>query len=340
MKIYAEKDTKIERILGKEIVVFGYGSQGRAQALNARDSGAKKIRIALPDSSNSREKALADGFEVFSPLDGAKNAEIAILLTPDETHGALYQEILEKYLPFAAVIGFAHGFCLHFGQISLRPDLSSFLVAPKGPGYLLRKLYQENEGLMARIAVWPEGEKEKIQSAFETALDWASLIGCARIGLLETDFGQETESNLFGEQAILCGGAAALVRTGFEVMVENGISEEMAYLESAHSLKIIADLIYKEGLEGTNKLISKTASYGGYVGEEAYQASEMKQVMRRLMQEIKSGKFAAQFQREQAHSYPLMRQKEVLASQEKLTKIGQKIRNWLFGKGIKKEERP
>ncbi|KMQ94553.1 ketol-acid reductoisomerase [Lasius niger] len=180
---------------------------------------------------------------------------------------------------------------------------------------------------MARIAVWPQGHQE---TSLADALSWAALIGCARVGMLETDFGQETESNLFGEQAILCGGAAALVRAGFEVMVENGISPEMAYLESAHSLKIIADLIYAKGLEGANRLISKTAAYGGYIGEAAYQNSDIKQVMSALMAEIKSGKFAAQFKNEKENAYPVMQEREAKAEKETISRTGQHLRNWLF----------
>lgn len=327
MNIFSDKDACPQRLFHKKIVIFGYGSQGRAQALNARDSGVVHLKIALPESSHSRQQAELDGFDVLHPVEAAKEAELAMILTPDETHGALYRDVLAQNLPKNTAIGFSHGFGLHFGEIQLREDLTAFLVAPKGPGYVLRANYLKNSGLMARIAVWPASkDREELQ----LAIDWASLIGCGRIGMFVTDFAQETESNLFGEQAILCGGAAALLRSGFEVMVENGISPEMAYLESVHSLKIIADLIYEKGLEGASQLISRTAAYGGYVGEAAYLASDMKSVMMGLMNEIKSGKFAERFQQEKANAYPLMQKREMLAENEQISQTGRQLRNWLF----------
>ena len=296
LNVYYDKDCDISLIQGKKVVVVGYGSQGHAHALNLKDSGVKEVRIALRDGSKTAEKAKAAGFEVMNPKDAAKWAGVVMVLTPDELQSELYaQDLADNMKPGSALV-FAHGLNIHFELIKPRADIDVFMVAPKGPGHTVRGEYQKGGGVPCLIAVY----QDKSGNAKKLALSYAMGVGGGRSGIIETTFKDECETDLFGEQAVLCGGVTALVNAGFETLVEAGYPEEMAYFECMHELKLIVDLLYEGGMSNMRYSISNTAEYGDYVTGKRIITDETKKEMKRVLADIQSGKFTRDFMGDRA----------------------------------------
>jgi ketol-acid reductoisomerase len=287
--IYYEKDADLSVLQGKTVAVIGYGSQGHAQAQNLRDSGVKVI-IGLREGK-SFEQAKNDGFEVYSVSEATSRADIVQLLMPDETQAKVYKEQIEPNLKKGAALIFSHGFNIHFGQIVPSKDIDVLMVAPKSPGHLVRRTYVEGFGVPGLIAV----QQDATGQAKEIGLAYAKGIGCTRAGVIETTFKEETETDLFGEQAVLCGGVSALVKAGFETLTEAGYAPEMAYFECLHELKLIVDLMYEGGLTAMRHSISNTAEYGDYVTGPRIINEETKKEMKKVLVDIQLGKFARDF---------------------------------------------
>jgi ketol-acid reductoisomerase len=287
--MYYEQDADLNALRGKTIAVIGYGSQGHAQAQNLRDSGLNVI-IGLREG-RSFQKAKDDGFEVFPVAEAVKRADLVQILMPDETQAKVFKEEIEPNLKKGAALMFSHGFNIHFGQIVPSADTDVLMVAPKSPGHLVRRTYVEGFGVPGLIAV----HQDATGNAKEIGLAYAKGIGCTRAGVIETTFKEETETDLFGEQAVLCGGVSALIKAGFETLVEAGYAPEMAYFECLHEMKLIVDLIYEGGLSAMRDSISNTAEYGDYVTGPRIVTEETKKEMKRVLADIQSGKFAREF---------------------------------------------
>ena len=296
LNVYYDKDCNLDIIKGKKVVVVGYGSQGHAHALNLKDSGVKEVRIALRDGSKTADKAKAAGFEVMNPAAAAAWADVVMILTPDELQAELYEKDLDKNLKQGATLAFAHGLNIHFGLIKPRADLDVVMIAPKGPGHTVRGEYQKGGGVPCLIAV----AQDASGNAKELALSYASGVGGGRSGIIETNFKDECETDLFGEQAVLCGGVTALVNAGFETLVEAGYPPEMAYFECMHELKLIVDLLYEGGMQNMRYSISNTAEYGDYVTGPRIITEETKKEMKRVLTDIQSGKFTRDFMADRA----------------------------------------
>lgn len=288
-KIFYEKDADLSVLQGKTIAIIGYGSQGHAQAQNLRDSGLTVIIGLRP--GKSWETAKNDGFEVLEVADAAARADVIQILLPDETQAKVYKDEIEPNLKKGATIMFSHGFNVHFGQIVPSADKDVLLVAPKSPGHMVRRTYVEGFGVPGLVAV----HQDATGSATQIGLAYAKGIGCTRAGVFETSFREETETDLFGEQAVLCGGTSALIKAGFETLVEAGYAPEMAYFECLHELKLIVDLIYEGGLAAMRHSISNTAEYGDYVTGPRIVTDETKKEMKRVLSDIQQGKFARDF---------------------------------------------
>ena len=287
--LYYEKDADFGVLKGKTIAVIGYGSQGHAQAQNLRDSGLNVI-IGLREGK-SFDKAKEDGFEVVSVAEAARRADVLQILMPDETQAKVYNEEIAGNLKKGAALLFSHGFNVHFGQIVPSKDTDVLLVAPKSPGHMVRRTYTEGFGVPGLIAI----EQDATGNAKAIGLAYAKGIGCTRAGVIETSFREETETDLFGEQAVLCGGVSALIKAGFETLTEAGYAPEMAYFECLHELKLIVDLIYEGGLATMRDSISNTAEYGDYVTGPRLVTDETKAEMKRVLSDIQQGKFARDF---------------------------------------------
>ena len=288
--IFYERDAKPEALKGKTIAIIGYGSQGHAQAQNLRDSGHKVI-VGLAPNRPSAATARADGMVVVAPDEAAKRADWIQILTPDETQAETYEQFIKPYLHPGKVLGVSHGFSIHFKTIVPPTDVDVVMIAPKSPGHLVRRVYTEGRGVPSLIAI----QQDASGHAHELALAYAHGIGSTRAGVLQTTFKEETESDLFGEQAVLCGGTSALVKAGFETLVEAGYQPELAYFEVLHELKLIVDLMYRGGLEYMRHSISDTAEWGDYVAGPRIVTAETKKAMRRLLDEIQDGSFAKKF---------------------------------------------
>ncbi|MES2984212.1 MAG: ketol-acid reductoisomerase [Pseudomonadota bacterium] len=296
MKVYYDKECDLSLIQAKNVVVVGYGSQGHAHALNLKDSGVKNVRIALRDGSKTAEKAKAAGFEVMNPKDAAAWADVVMILTPDELQAELYANDLADSMKQGAALAFAHGLNIHFELIKPRADLDVFMVAPKGPGHTVRGEYQKGGGVPCLIAIYQDvSGKTK-----DLARSYAAAVGGGRSGIIETSFKDECETDLFGEQAVLCGGISALIQAGFETLVEAGYPPEMAYFECLHETKLIVDLIYEGGIANMRYSISNTAEYGDYVSGPRVITSETKKEMKRILADIQSGKFTREFMGDRA----------------------------------------
>lgn len=291
LNVYYDKDCNIDLIKDKKVVIIGYGSQGHAHALNMKDSGVKSVIIALRDGSSSTVKAEKAGFEVMAPAKAVADADIVMLLVPDEHQADLYRDELDANMKQGAALVFAHGLNIHFDLIKPRADLDVFMVAPKGPGHTVRGEYQKGGGVPCLIAV----AQDTTGNAKDLALSYASAVGGGRSGIIETTFKDECETDLFGEQAVLCGGMSELVKCGYEVLVEAGYPPEMAYFECVHELKLIVDLMYEGGLANMRYSISNTAEYGDYVSGPRIITSETKEEMKRILTDIQSGKFVEDF---------------------------------------------
>ena len=285
--MYYDKDADLGLIRGKKVAVIGYGSQGHAHALNLRDSGVS-VKVGLPSSSRSRAKAQAAGLEVDEVAAASKWADVIMVLVPDTTAAKLYKEAIEPNLAPGNLLLFAHGFNIRFGAITARPDIDVAMVAPKSPGHRVRELYQEGAGTPALIAVHQNASGK----AKELTLSYAKGIGVTRAGVIETTFAEETETDLFGEQAVLCGGTSALIKAGFETLIEAGYQPEVAYFECLHELKLIVDLIYQGGLNYMRYSVSDTAEHGDYTGGARLVTAETKKEMKKMLDEIRSGQYA------------------------------------------------
>lgn len=289
-KLYYEKDCDLKNLQGKTLAVIGYGSQGHAHALNLRDSGMKVI-VGLPEGSKSRAAAEREGLKVMTAGEAAKAADVIMILIPDEKQAEMYAQDIAPNLSAGKALVFAHGFNIHYGQIVPPADVDVFMVAPKGPGHTVRSQFVEGFGVPDLIAVYQDATGK----AKDLALAWAAGIGGARAGILETTFKEETETDLFGEQAVLCGGVVELMRAGFETLVEAGYQPESAYFECLHEMKLIIDLVNKGGVAMMNYSISDTAEYGEYVAGPRVITEETKKAMKGLLNDIQDGSFAGKW---------------------------------------------
>ncbi len=288
--IYYQQDCNLAKLSGKTVAIIGYGSQGHAHALNLKDSGVDVI-VGLYEGSKSWAKAEAQGVKVMTAAEAAKNADMIMILINDEKQAKLYKESIEPHLTEGKTLAFAHGFNIHFGCIKPPKDVNVVMIAPKGPGHTVRSEYQLGKGVPCLVAV----EQDATGDALEIALAYALGIGGARAGVLETTFRTETETDLFGEQAVLCGGVCALMQAGFETLVEAGYDERNAYFECIHEMKLIVDLIYQSGFEGMRYSISNTAEYGDYITGPKIITDETKKAMKKVLSDIQDGTFAKDF---------------------------------------------
>ncbi|WP_340149369.1 ketol-acid reductoisomerase [uncultured Sneathiella sp.] len=287
MRVYYDSDADVNLIKGKKVVIVGYGSQGHAHANNLKDSGVKDVAVALREGSSSAAKAEGAGLKVMTPADAAKWGDVIMMLTPDELQAEIYEEDFAPNMKDGAALVFAHGLNVHFNLIVPRSDMDVFMIAPKGPGHTVRSEYQRGGGVPCLVAV----HQDASGNALDIGLSYASAIGGGRAGIIETSFKEECETDLFGEQAVLCGGLVELIRAGFETLVEAGYAPEMAYFECLHEVKLIVDLIYEGGIANMNYSISNTAEYGEYVTGPRIVTPETKAEMKRVLDDIQSGKF-------------------------------------------------
>jgi ketol-acid reductoisomerase len=332
--IFYERDANPSALKGKTIAIFGYGSQGHAQAQNLRDSGFKVI-IGLDPGRPSAQKAKADGLEVVAPAAAAKRADWIQILTPDETQGEFFEAEIRAGLTKGKVLGVSHGFSIHFKTIVPPKDVDVVMIAPKSPGHLVRRIYTEGRGVPALIAI----QQDASGHAHELALAYAYGIGSARAGVLQTTFKEETESDLFGEQTVLCGGLTSLIKKGFETLVEAGYAPEIAYFECLHEVKLIVDLIYEGGLASMRDSISNTAEYGDLTRGERVVGDATRVEMKRILGEIQSGQFAREWieeHRSGGKKFAALREKE---KQHPIEIVGAQLRgmmSWLPKEGQKK----
>ena len=326
-KMYYEVDANLELLKGKVIAVMGYGSQGHAQAQNLKDSGLKVI-IGLRQTSARRERALAAGFEVMTISEAAAKADVIQILLPDETQSKIYHEEIEKHVTAGKILVFSHGFNIHFGQIVPPKDVDVIMIAPKSPGHLVRRTYTEGAGVPALIAVHQDASGK----AKELALAYAKGIGSTKAGVLETTFGEETETDLFGEQAVLCGGASELVKAGFDTLVEAGYQPEIAYFECLHELKLIVDLMYEGGLGWMRYSVSDTAQYGDMTIGKRIINQETRKEMKKVLEEIQDGRFAKAWLLESQANRPAFNAMTRIEENHPIEKVGEQLRgmmSWL-----------
>src|SRR2546422_4430008 len=288
--IYYDADANLELIQGKRVAVIGYGSQGQAHALNMRDNGCNVV-VGLPEGSKSRAKVEAAGLRVFTPAQAAEQADVIMLLIPDEHHRAVFERDIKPGLAPGKMLMTAHGFSLHYSQIVPPPDIDVAMVAPKSPGHMMRRLFVEGVGVPALWAVY----QDATGSAEALTLAYARAVGSTRAGVLRTTIAEETETDLFGEQAVLCGGVTALIRAGFETLVEAGYQPEVAYLECMHEMKLIVDLMYQGGMSYMRYSISDTAEFGDYISGSRIIDQHTRDEMRKILQEIQNGSFASRW---------------------------------------------
>ncbi|MBQ3389759.1 MAG: ketol-acid reductoisomerase [Firmicutes bacterium] len=325
-KIYYQEDCNLALLEGKTIAIIGYGSQGHAHALNAKESGAHVI-VGLYEGSKSWAKAEAQGLEVYTAAEAAKKADIIMILINDEKQAKLYKEDIEPNLEEGNMLMFAHGFSIHFGQIVPPPFVDVTMIAPKGPGHTVRSQYQEGKGVPCLIAV----QQDATGKAHDIALAYALAIGGARAGVLQTTFREETETDLFGEQTVLCGGITALMKAGFETLVEAGYEPESAYFECIHEVKLIVDLIFESGFAGMRYSISNTAEYGDYITGPKIITDETKATMKKVLSDIQDGTFAKNWLLENqtgCPSFNAMRKREAAHQLESVGKELRKLYSW------------
>ena len=294
MRVYYDRDADLNLIKGKNVLIIGYGSQGRAHAMNLKDSGAKNLRVALRAGSSTAKKVEADGLEVMSVSEGAAWADLMMMATPDELQADIYKDEIADNIRDGAAIAFAHGLNVHFGLIEPKSSVDVLMVAPKGPGHTVRGEYQKGGGVPCLIAI----HQDASGNAHDLGLSYACGVGGGRSGIIETNFKEECETDLFGEQAVLCGGVVELIRAGFETLVEAGYAPEMAYFECLHEVKLIVDLIYEGGIANMNYSISNTAEWGEYVTGPRIVTAETKAEMKRVLDDIQSGKFTSEWMQE------------------------------------------
>ena len=324
MNIYYDKDADLSIIKGKQVAIIGYGSQGHAHANNLKDSGVS-VCVGLREGSSSEAKAKAAGLEVKSIDDAVAAADVVMILAPDEHQTALYYRHIEPNIKNGAALAFAHGFNIHFQQIEPRADLDVIMIAPKGPGHLVRATYTQGGGVPSLIAVYQNASGQ----AREIALSYASANGGGRAGIIETNFREETETDLFGEQAVLCGGITALIQAGFETLVEAGYAPEMAYFECLHETKLIVDLIYEGGIANMRYSISNTAEYGDLTRGPRVINDKSKRAMKQILHEIQSGQFAKEFILENQSGVASMKAMRRLSAEHPIEQVGGKLRSMM-----------
>jgi ketol-acid reductoisomerase len=324
MKIYYDKDADLSLIQGKQVAIIGYGSQGHAHANNLKDSGVK-VCVGLREGSSSEAKAKAAGLDVKSIADAVASADVVMILAPDEHQAALYKEEIEPNIKQGAALAFAHGFNIHFQQIMPRADLDVIMIAPKGPGHLVRATYVGGGGVPSLIAMFQDASGQ----AKEISLSYASANGGGRAGIIETSFKEETETDLFGEQAVLCGGITALIQAGFETLVEAGYAPEMAYFECLHETKLIVDLIYEGGIANMRYSISNTAEYGDFTRGPRVITEETKKEMKRILTEIQTGDFAKEFILENQSGAATLKAKRRISAEHGIEVVGAKLRSMM-----------
>jgi ketol-acid reductoisomerase len=322
MRVYYDRDADVNLIKSKKVLVVGYGSQGHAHAMNLRDSGVKDVRVALRPGSASAQKAEAASFKVMAPGDGAKWADVVMVLTPDELQAALYANDLKANMRPDTALAFAHGFNIHFKLIEPRPDMDVFMIAPKGPGHTVRSEYVKGGGVPCLVAV----EQNPSGNALEIALSYASAIGGGRSGVIETTFKEECETDLFGEQAVLCGGLSSLIMAGYETLVEAGYAPEMAYFECLHEVKLIVDLMYEGGIANMRYSVSNTAEYGDYTRGPRVISPAVKEEMKRILDDIQSGRFARDWVLENAAGQASFKAMRRRGAEHPVEQVGAKLR--------------
>ncbi len=327
MKTYYDQDADLNILKGKTVAVLGYGSQGHAHAQNLRDSGVNVIIGQRPGGANY-DLAKENGFEPVSAAEAAQKADMIMILLPDEHQASVYENDIKPHLKAGKALLFAHGFNIHFGQIEPPKDVDVFMVAPKGPGHLVRRTFTEGGGVPCLVAVHQDASGQALQKA----LAYAKGVGGTRSGVIETTFREETETDLFGEQAVLCGGVSALIKAGFETLVEAGYQPEMAYFECMHEMKLIVDLMYEGGLSRMRYSISNTAEYGDYRTGPRLVTDETKAEMRRILREIQNGAFARDFLIEARTGYPQFKAMRRMEAAHPIEVVGSKLRgmmSWL-----------
>ena len=322
MKMFYEKDTDVNLIKDKKIAIFGYGSQGHAHALNLKDSGVKEVVVALREGSSSVKKAESEGLKVMSLSDAAAWADVVMMLTPDELQSEIYKNHIEQRMKEGTSLAFAHGLNIHYDLIKARDDLDVFMIAPKGPGHLVRTEYQKGGGVPCLMAV----HKDSTGKAKDLALSYASAVGGGRSGIIETTFKDECETDLFGEQVVLCGGLVELIKKGFETLTEAGYPPEMAYFECLHEVKLIVDLIYEGGIANMNYSISNTAEYGEYVSGKKIVDDKTKERMKEVLKDIQSGKFTRDWMKENEDGQKNFLKMRKDLSEHQIEKVGEKLR--------------
>ncbi|WP_429593065.1 ketol-acid reductoisomerase [Sphingomonas zeicaulis] len=322
MRVYYDRDADLKLVTGKKIAIVGYGSQGHAHAQNLRDSGVEQVAIALRAGSATAKKAEGAGFKVMSNAEAAQWADIVMILAPDEHQAAIYAEDLHANMRQGAAIAFAHGLNVHFGLIEPRADLDVIMIAPKGPGHTVRSEYVRGGGVPCLIAV----AQDASGNAHDVALAYASAVGGGRSGIIETDFKEECETDLFGEQAVLCGGLTHLIQAGFETLVEAGYSPEMAYFECLHEVKLIVDLMYEGGIANMRYSISNTAEYGDITTGPRLITDETKAEMKRVLADIQSGRFVKNFVLDNRSGQPELKAARKTAAAHPIEKVGSELR--------------
>ena len=321
MEIFYEKDANPELLRGKQIAMLGYGSQGHAQAQNLRDSGYSVV-VGLAPGRKSAKVATADGFEVVSPAEAVKRSDLVMILAPDEHHRALFEGEVRPNLKPNAILMVSHGFSIHFKQIIPPPTIDVAMIAPKGPGHLVRRVYQEGGGVPSLLAVAQDASGK----AADYALAYAYGIGATRAGVVKTSFREETETDLFGEQSVLCGGLTSLMKMGFETLVEAGYQPEMAYFECIHEMKLIVDLVYEGGISNMRYSISNTAQFGDLTRGPRVVNAQTKQEMKRILEEIQSGRFAKEWILEGQAGKPVFNALTRKGEEHPIEAVGKKLR--------------
>ncbi len=330
MKLYYDDDVNTNVLEGKTIAVIGYGSQGRGQSLNLKDSGLNVV-MGLREGGNSWNKAQEDGLTVKTVEEAAKEADIIHILIPDEIQKDVYETQIKDNLEPGNTISFSHGYNIHFNRIRVPEDVNVTMIAPKGPGSKVRQTYEEGFGIPGLIAI----EQDATGNAFDIAIEMAKAVGLTRAGVVETTFREETETDLFGEQAVLCGGLTALIEAGFETLVEAGYKPEMAYFETCHEMKLIIDLIYEKGFGNMWHDVSNTAEFGGLTRRDRIITDEAKENMRKILREIQDGTFTTEFAVDSSNSYPKLYTQRRLEGEKQIEIVGKALRTAC---GLEKEE--
>ena len=325
MRVYYDRDADVNLIKSKKVAVLGYGSQGHAHALNLRDSGVKDVVVGLRDGSASAKKAKDEKLEVVSPAEAAKWADVVMVLTPDEGQAALYHDHLVDNLKEGAALAFAHGLNIHFRLIEPREDLDVFMVAPKGPGHTVRSEYQRGAGVPMLLAI----HQDATGNTLDIGLAYTSAIGGGRAGIIETTFREECETDLFGEQVVLCGGLTSLIQAAYETLIEAGYAEEMAYFECVHEVKLIVDLIYEGGIANMRYSISNTAEYGDYCTGPKIIDDGVRARMKETLDDIQSGRFTKEWMLENAAGLPSFKAMRRRAAEHPMEAVGEKLRGMM-----------